>query len=120
MPEPAHDERLASFEVQLSSVAKNLGDFVEESRAYRKEQKETEKLIWGAIEKSKAVITWPMIVSTCTFLILIVSVSSGLGHFFVETRIGQTDKDVAADRRDIDRHEKILEKLLDRALQVKP
>jgi hypothetical protein len=120
MPEPTHDERLASVEVQLSAVAKSLGEFVDESRQYRKEQRETEQRMWDAIGKSKPAITWPMIVSTCTFLTILVGMSSGLGHFFVEMRVGQTDKDVTANRRDIDRHEKALEKIWDRALQLKP
>lgn len=118
-----HGAKFATLESGLASLTDRLGSYVsasEKSLAAQelagKEASRTHAVemgkIWDelraqgerfntALERfgAKGAITWPLVVISASFVLSIVGMAAGLGHFFVETRIRAldvTDKKMAA------------------------
>ena len=98
------EARFAHLESSISSVAIQLGDFIKESKEYRERIEQDQSRIWTAIEKqgsslqqaverlsARGQISWPLIMSTVSVIVVLVSAGATVNFKLTESRIQQLE-----------------------------
>jgi len=111
MSAPTQETRLSRLETAVASLTEGLTKFVDETRTYRAEQGQEFRRVYDAMEKGRSRITWPLIVSIGGFVLTLVSTAAVIGHAFMESRVKQLEIREEFMQRDLERHERAMEKL---------
>lgn len=96
--------KFAHLEASISSVATQLGDYIKESKEYRDRIERDQSLIWDAIKEQgknlqsavdrltiKGQISWSVILSSISVVVLVVSAGATVSHKLMESRIKQLE-----------------------------
>ena len=97
-----HDTRLTKMEATVSSLATNvekLAGAIETDR----------ERMWSAIEHARPKITWPVIVTTCGFLLCLGVALGSAMDMVTRLRIETVNARIEEQGRGLDRHERALE-----------
>ena len=98
-----HDNRLT----KLETTVQNLAVSVETLTATIGKDREA---MWSAIENGRTRITWPIIVTTCGFLLGLGMALGGAMDMVTRLRIDAVRAEIGENRRDLERHERQLER----------
>lgn len=88
-----HGNRLGTLETSLAQLSTQVGEFIQDSRAYRDRQEREQAKVWETIEKiaNKGALSWPVVAMTIGLILSIVGTAAGLGHAFMESRMKQVE-----------------------------
>lgn len=137
------EARFAHLESAVSNVAIQLGDFIKESKDHRERIELEQSRIWASIEKqstnlqaaveklsSRGQLSWPVIMSTISLILVLVSAGATVSYTIMEGRLKQIEiraeaireireahtlrleAQIESNTNLIDRHERELDRLI--------
>jgi len=109
-----HDDRLTRLESSVENLTQGLNRFINEAHEHRASQALKEEKLWAALEKNRAHITWPLIVTVGGFVFTLIGAAAGLGHMFVELRVQQLEIEDHHIERTLNESHRDVERLEDR------
>jgi hypothetical protein len=120
------EARFAHLESAVSNVATQLGDFIKESKDHRERIELEQSRIWTSIEKqssnlqsaveklsSRGQLSWPVIMSTISLILVLVSAGATVSNIIMESRIKQIEIRVEAIREVREAHTRRLEESIE-------